>query len=95
MKDGPAWKGGLRDGTQVQHAARGGNKNDTADIGRKKVVTFASGGRVVRFMARARGGAIEASNAVEPATKLPGGSGGGEGRLAKERRASRDYKKAV
>ncbi len=44
--------------------------------------------------ARARGGAVEASNKVEPATKLPGGSGGGEARLAKEKRAARDYARA-
>ena len=76
VKSGPAWKEGLRSGTQVQHAP---GKNDRADIGRGKPITYKTGGR------------IEASNRVEPATRLPGGSGGGEARLSKEKRARRDY----
>lgn len=36
--------------------------------------------------ARARGGRLEASQGVAPATKLPGGAGGGKGRLAKARK---------
>lgn len=43
---------------------------------------------------RAHGGKIEAPEGVEPATKLPGGSGGARARLAKEHRAERDYAKA-
>ena len=70
VKDGPTWKEGVRNGTQVQHSP---GKSDTANIGRSKVVTYKTGG------------AVEASNKVEPATKLPGGSGGARARLAKEK----------
>jgi len=83
-KGGAVKSVGMHVGTKVSHDL---GKNDTADIGRKRVVTFMAGGRV----ARKAGGRIEASNAVEPATKLPGGSGGGKARLAKERRGHRDY----
>ena len=79
VADGPAWNEGRRAGTQVQHTP---NKSDGKDIGRGKVITYATGGKV------------EAPQGVAPATKLPGGSGGGEARLAKERRAERDYKRA-
>ena len=41
----PAWKEGIRAGTKVQHS---GNKQDTSDIGRGKVVTYAKGGRIRR-----------------------------------------------
>lgn len=71
------YEDGKRNGTAVSHDF---GKNDLADIGRKKVITFSSGGRVRRF---------EASNAVSPASKLPGGGGGGEARLAKAHRAAR------
>jgi hypothetical protein len=126
IKDGPAWKEGLDNGTQPQHAD---GKNDGKNIGRGKVVTFKTGGGVVRFRAgggsvgqtpgpagpgvsykptyartkeplvpdvkRAMGGKIEAPKGVEAASKaMPGGAGGGEGRLTKERRAERDYKRA-
>ena len=73
VKDGPAWKEGLNSGTPVQHS---GNKQDGKDIGRGKVVTYKTGG------------AVEANNKVS-APHLPGGSGGGEARLAKERMAKR------
>jgi hypothetical protein len=43
---------------------------------------------------RAMGGRAEAPKGVESASKLPGGSGGGEARLAKEHRAERNYKRA-
>jgi hypothetical protein len=43
---------------------------------------------------RAMGGKIESPKGVDSATKLPGGAGGGEARLAKEHRAARDYKRA-
>lgn len=61
-------------------------KNDLKDMNRGRVVTFRTGGGVaVKF--RAHGGRIEAPQGVAAATKLPGGAGGGEGRLAKARRA--------
>ena len=43
---------------------------------------------------RAMGGKVEAPKGVEKASKLPGGAGGGEARLAKQHRAERDYAKA-
>ena len=76
VKSGPAWNEGVRNGTQPHNSP---GKNDTKDIGRGKPITYKTGGR------------IEASSKVEPATKLPGGSGGGEARLVKEKRARRDY----
>lgn len=79
VKDGPAWKEGVHNGTQPQNSP---GKNDTKDIGRGRVVTFWAGGKV------------ESPKGVAKATKLPGGSGGGEARLAKERRAERDYARA-
>jgi len=41
--DGPAWKEGLRNGTQVQHSD---GKNDGSDIYRGRQVTYATGGPV-------------------------------------------------
>ena len=73
VKSGPAWKEGLRSGTQVQHSP---GKMDGKDIGRGPVIT------------RAKGGKIEAPQGVS-APHLGGGSGGGEARLAKERMAKR------
>lgn len=75
---GPAWNEGLKNGTKVQHAP---GKNDKKDMNRKRVVTFNTGGGVVSF--RADGGKVEAPQGVAAATKLPGGAGGGKGRLAK------------
>lgn len=72
-----------RAGTQVTHDL---GHNDLPDMNRKRVVTFKAGGVVKRFMA---GGRVEASNKVSPASKLPGGGGGGEARLAKAHRAAR------
>lgn len=101
VKSGPTWEEGLRDGTQVKNSP---GKNDLKDIGRKKPITYASGGNVkpagaklVQFWAggkvpaRARGGKIESGNGVDKATKLPGGSGGAEARLTKERRAKKSF----
>lgn len=78
----PVFNDSVRDGTQVQHSDGKGTANRPENLNRKRVVTFASGGRVKRF---------EASDRVEPASKLPGGSGGGKARLAKEHRAERNY----
>lgn len=79
VADGPAYKEGIKNGTQVQHTD---GKGDGKDIGRGRVVTFWAGGKV------------ESPKGVAKATKLPGGSGGGEARLVKEKRAARDYAKA-
>lgn len=76
-KGGKVYEAGKRAGTQVTHDT---GKSDLVDQNRKKVVTFASGGRVRTF---------EATDKVAPATKLPGGSSGGEARLAKAHRAAR------
>lgn len=64
-------------------------KNDLKDMNRGRVVTFKTGGGVKSFTAYATGGRIESPQGVAPATKLPGGAGGGEGRLAKAHRAKR------
>jgi hypothetical protein len=79
VKSGPAWDEGRRNGTQVQHTD---GKGDGKDIGRGRVVTYKTGGKV------------ESPKGVASATKLPGGSGGGKARLVKEERAERDYAKA-
>lgn len=80
---GKVYEAGKKAGTQVSHD-RG--KSDIPDMNRKKVVTFATGGGVVSF---ATGGRVESPQGVAKATKLPGGGGGGEARLAKAHRASR------
>ena len=74
---------GMDVGTKVQPSP---GKNDLKDMNRRRVVTFMAGGKV---KARKTGGRIESPDGVASATKLPGGSGGGEARLAKERRAAR------
>jgi hypothetical protein len=69
VKDGPAWNEGKRNGTQVQHAD---GKQDGANIGRGKPITFRKGGRVHRD----EGGAIQSSSKereVEP-NSVAGGS---------------------
>jgi hypothetical protein len=73
-----------KNGTHISHS---GNKDDGKDIGRGRVVTFSTGGGVRSF--RAYGGRVESPDGVSAASKLPGGSGGGEARLAKEHRAER------
>lgn len=64
-------------------------KNDLKDMNRGRVVTFKTGGGVKSFTAYASGGRIESPQGVAAATDLPGGAGGGEGRLAKAHRAKR------
>ena len=80
---------GMHVGTKVQHSD---GKDDGKDLHRGKPVTFKSGGRVRSFYAR--GGKVESPDGVAAATKMPGGGGGGEGRLFKEHRAERKYHKA-
>jgi hypothetical protein len=82
----PVFNASLRSGTKVSHS---GNKDDGKDLDRGRVVTFASGGKVKSFYAK--GGRVESPEGIAPASRLPGGSGGGKGRLAKEHRAERDY----
>jgi hypothetical protein len=84
---------GMNVGTKVQ---RTDGKDDGKDIGRGRVVTFWAGGGVKKkcdggptMPTRAKGGRIESPQGVAKATRLPGGSGGGEARLAKEHRAER------
>ena len=84
----PVFNASTRNGTQVSDGD-GNNKDDSKNIGRGRVVTFASGGKVKRFYAK--GGRVESPDGVAKASMLPGGSGGGKGRLAKERRAERVY----
>lgn len=74
---------GMHVGTKVSHD---NGKSDLADMNRKRVVTFKTGGGVKTFMA---GGRVESPDGVAKATKLPGGGGGGEARLAKAHRAER------
>lgn len=70
-------------GTKLQHDK---GKSDLGDMNRKRVVTFNTGGGVKSFMA---GGTVShaSGGGVAPATKLPGGAGGGLARLAKARKA--------
>lgn len=65
------WEEGRRAGTQVTHAP---NKKDGKDIGRGRAVTYKTGG------------AVEHPRHGGHAPRLPGGSGGGEGRLHKAHR---------
>lgn len=46
VADGPAWKEGLKNGTQVQHSD---GKNDGGDIYRARQITYATGGPVEAF----------------------------------------------
>lgn len=73
-----------RAGTKVQHSKA---NTDPKNMNRKRVVTFATGGGVVSF--KASGGAVKGVTfkaGADPKSKLPGGAGGGEGRLAKARK---------
>lgn len=75
---------GKRNGTKVQHNP---GKTDTPKaLNRPRVVTFNTGGGVKSFKV---GGRVEASDKVSPATKLPGGAGGGEARLKQAHRQGR------
>lgn len=74
VKSGPTWDSSRNAGTQVQHSD---GKNDGANIGRKKPVTYKTGGAVEHPV---HGGM---------APRLPGGAGGGEARLAKQKKGMR------
>ena len=74
---------GMDVGTKVQPSPA---HMEVGKLNRPRVVTFKTGGGVKSFRAYARGGAIESSDKVAAATKLPGGAGGGKGRLAKARK---------
>ncbi len=100
VKSGPAWEEGVHAGTKPHNSP---GKKDGKDIGRGRQITYAKGGavgpRLVQFYAggavkRATGGKVESPQGVAPATKLPGGGGGGEARLTKAHRAAKGYKKA-
>jgi hypothetical protein len=82
---------GMNVGTDVQH--KSAKAKESANLNRKRVVTFATGGGVVSFNA---GGAVKGvvmkggtPKTADAASKLPGGSGGGAGRLAEANRAAR------
>lgn len=74
-KDGPAWKTGLRAGTQPHPHSPG--KNDQNDIRNTKPITYATGGPV--------------EHPVKGAMAPFPGAGGGLGRLRKEHRAEKNY----
>jgi hypothetical protein len=69
-----------REGTKVTHKP---GKNDLDDMNRKRVITFATGGGVKSFMARATGGPIYSAAKGQMGPNMKGGAGGGKGRLAK------------
>jgi len=72
-KSGPGWIESTEHMTKTWGLP---GKNDGANIGRPKPITYAAGG------------AVEAKKKMGP--KLPGGAGGGLGRLAKAKRAARN-----
>ena len=78
VKDGPAWKTGIRAGTQPHPHSPG--KNDQKDIRNWPPVTYATGGPV--------------EHPVKGAMAPFPGSGGGLGRLRKEHRAEKNYARA-
>lgn len=57
------------------------DKHDTADIGRKRVITYKTGG------------AVNAKPTGQHGPKFDGGAGGGTARMQKEDRAAKKYKK--
>jgi hypothetical protein len=74
VKSGPAWEEGKRNGTKVQHSP---GKNDLKEMGRGKPITYAKGGKV---FSDGRAG-------KQMGPKMDAGSGSGEGRLDKAKRA--------
>lgn len=72
VKSGPAWEEGKKNGTPVEHDPAKGPEMLASAYPKR-----AAGGKI---------GKLNASQGVDPATKLPGGAGGGLGRLAKAHR---------
>lgn len=88
VKSGNTWKEGIKDGTQVQHNDSGKTADQKDGVPSRKgmrVVTFWAGGAVKRKT----GGPVFSNGkaGAHMAPKLPSGSGGGEGRLAKRKLA--------
>lgn len=75
---------GMDVGTKVQHDKA--KAVDIANMNRKRVVTFNTGGGVKSFMAGGSVKGVAFKAGVDPKSDLPGGAGGGKGRLAKMRK---------
>lgn len=78
-KGGGVFAEGRSNGTKVQPSP---GHNDAKDMGRKKPITFATGGPV------------NAQPTGQHGPKFDGGGGGGKARLEKEARAAKRYAKA-
>lgn len=89
VKSGPAWAGGLKSGTQVQHT---NNKLDGHNVGRGPVITRKTGGAIEspghKRASYKAGNPLEHPVHGHMGPKLAGGSKGGLGRLAKAHRAA-------
>lgn len=83
----PVYEEGVKAGTQVTHDK---GKNDLKDMDRKRVITYASGGKVQK---RAAGGPIY-SDTAKKGPEFSGGAGGAEARIEKAKRAKTHYKAA-
>ena len=82
VKSGNTWAEGVKDGTRVQHNESGktaNQKDQPGQLNRGKVITYRTGG------------AVEHPKKGGMAPHLPSGSGGGEARMFKERRAAKNY----
>jgi len=80
---------GMKVGTKVQHD--NAKAIEKPNMNRKRVITFNTGGGVVSF--RASGGSVKGvvmkggtPKTADSVSDLPGGAGGGKGRLAKKNR---------
>jgi hypothetical protein len=95
VKSGPAWKEGVRNGTQPQHSDGKGTTNTPANLDRGRPVTFKSGGKVKSFYAR--GGAVEAKGkpGQQMGPDLIGGVVSGETRKEQAHRMAKRYAKPM